>query len=376
MQLKTLHNRYVVLGLVALIVFAIGSAPAAAQSIGGGPGAQMMTGSAVVSEGETVSGLDVMAGAVVIRGTVDGDLNGVAGDVVIGESGVIKGDVSIATGSLRIAGTVEGSVSAGASSVSLPRTGAVADDVSVGAATVAIDGTIGADAAIGADTITLGPASRIGGGLRYDGALTQQSGAVVQGSVVEDSSIGGFGPVDVSGDSLPSIGWLDSLYGLFANLLLGAILLFVLPGFSSRVATQVADSTGRSALVGLLVLVAVPFVLALTAVTIIGIPLAILGLFGYLFLIWVGVVYGEFAVGRWLLGQWQDEPNRWLALGLGLVLFTVIGAVPIVGGLSMFGVLLIGLGALATALRGTYRRRHGRTSSTTAPENTDTTIAA
>jgi cytoskeletal protein CcmA (bactofilin family) len=376
MQLKTLHNRYVVLGLVALIVFAIGPAPAAAQSIGGGPGAQMMTGSAVVSEGETVSGLDVMAGTVVIRGTVDGDLNGVAGDVVIGESGIIKGDVSVATGSLRIAGTVEGSVSAGASAVSLPRTGAVAGDFSVGAATVTIDGTIGADAAIGADSIMLGPASRIGGELRYDGSLTQQSGAVVQGSVVEDSSIGGFGPVGVSGDSLPSIGWLDSLYGLFANLLLGAILLIVLPGFSVRVATQVADSTGRSALVGLLVLVAVPFVLALTAVTIIGIPLAILGLFGYLFLIWVGVVYGEFAVGRWLLGQWQDEPNRWLALGLGLVLFTVIGAVPIVGGLSMFGVLLIGLGALATALRGTYRRRHGRTSSTTAPENTDTTIAA
>ncbi|MBS3760860.1 bactofilin family protein [Halodesulfurarchaeum sp.] len=308
--------------------------------------------------------------------TVAGDLNGVAGDVVIAESGVITGDVSVATGSLRIAGTVDGSVSAGASAVSLTQTGAVAGDFSVGAATVTIDGTIGADATVGADTITLGPTSQIDGELRYDGALTQQSGAVVQGPVVEDSPIGGFGPVGISGDSWETIGWLDSLYGLFANLLLGAILLFSLPRFSNRVATQVVDSTGRSALLGLLVLITVPFILALTAVTIVGIPLAILGVFASLSLIWVGIVNGEFAVGRWLLGRWQDEPNRWFALGLGLVLFTVIGAVPIVGGLAMLAVLLVGLGALAAALRGTYRRRSGRISSTTAPQNTDSTMAA
>ena len=369
-------RRVVVLTLVTLLVIGMGPAPAAAQSLGGELGAQSVTGSAVVAEGETVTGLDVVAGTVVIRGTVAGNLNGFAGDIVITETGVVTGDVSVATGSLRIEGTVGGSVSAGAGVVTLAQSGVVDGDLSAGAGTVTIDGAIDGDATVGAETITLGPASQISGQLRYDGTLTQQSGAIVQGSVIEDQSIGGFGPVGVSAHSWPSVGWLDSLYGLFANLLLGAILLFVLPGFSNRVAGEVADSTGRSALIGLLVLIGVPFVLAVTALTIVGIPLAILGLFGYAFLVWVGVVYGEFAIGRWVLGRWQDEPNRWYALGVGLVLFTVIGLVPILGGLAVFGALLVGLGALVTTLRGSYRRRRGRATPTTAIDDTDTTSLA
>ncbi|MFP4530673.1 MAG: cell shape determination protein CcmA [Halodesulfurarchaeum sp.] len=372
-------NRCIVLALVALLVLAAGPTVAVAGSAGGGLGATSMTGSAVVAEGETVSGLDVMAGTVVIRGTVTGDLNGFAGDVVIAESGVVTGDVSVATGSLRIAGTVEGGVSAGASAVTLARTGSVGDAFSVGAGTVTIEGQVGNDATVGAETIVLGSTARIGGDLRYDGGLTQDSGAVVEGSIVQDSSIGGFGPVGVSGHSWPSFGWgwLNAIYGLFANLLLGAMLLLVLPGFSNRVADHAAESPGWSAFVGLLALIGVPFLLALVAVTIVGIPLAILGLFGYLFVLWVGVVYGEYAVGRWLLGRRSDEPNRWYALGLGLVLFAVLGAVPIVGGLLVLGALLVGLGALISGLRGAYRRRRGSGATpTTATKGSESTAPA
>ncbi|MDZ7849843.1 MAG: polymer-forming cytoskeletal protein [Halodesulfurarchaeum sp.] len=367
--------RYFVLALVALLVLASGPTVALAGSAGGGLGATSMTGSAVVAEGETVNGLDVMAGTVVIRGTVAGDLNGFAGDVVIAESGVVTGDVSVATGSLRIAGTVEGSVSAGAGVVTLARTGSVGDAFSVGAGTVTVEGQVAGDATIGADTIALGSAARIGGELRYDGALTQESGAVVDGPIVQDSSIGGFGPVGVSGHSWFFFGggWLNAVYGLFANLLLGAVLLLVLPDFSNRVADRAAASPGWSVLVGLLALIGIPFLLALVAVTIVGIPLAILGLFGYLFVLWVGVVYGEYAVGRWLLGRRSEEPNRWYALGLGLVLFAVLGAIPVVGGLLVFSALLVGLGGLVSAIRGAYRRRGSGATPTTVTEGSEST---
>lgn len=379
MTVPSLSNRYIVLALVVLLVLASGPSVALAGPAGGGVGATSMTGSAVVAEGETVNGLDVMAGTVVIRGTVSGDLNGFAGDVVIAESGVVAGDVSVATGSLRIAGTVEGSVSTGAGVVTLARTGSVGGDFSAGAGTVTVEGGIGGNAKIGADTIVLGSASRIGGELRYDGALTQESGAVVAGPIVQDRTIGGFGPVGVSGHSWLSFGggWLNAIYGLFANFLLGAVLLLVLPGFSNRVADRAAESPGWSGLVGLLAFIGVPFLLALVAVTIVGIPLAILGLFGYLFVLWVGVVYGEYAVGRWLLGRRSDQPNRWYALGLGLVLFAVLGAIPIVGGLLVFGALLVGLGALTRAIRGAYRRRRGSGAiPTTATEESESTSPA
>lgn len=372
---QTLSKRLVVLAVVALLVLATGPTVIAAQDIDATQETRM-SGNVIVAEGDTVKSLEVMSGTVVIRGTVDGDLNGVAGSVVIADTGVVTGDLSVATGSLRIAGTVGGSVSAGTGSAHLAETGQVGEDFSVGAGSVTIDGTVGNDATVGGETISLGSTAQIGGELRYDGALSRDSGAVVGGSIVKDETIGGFGPGGVSGVTLPSIGWLDTLYGLLANLLLGAVLLLVLPGFSDRVATRARGETGRSALIGLLALIGIPFVLLLLAVTIVGIPLAVLGLFGYGLVVWIGVVYGEYAAGSWLVDQWQDEPNRWYGLIVGLLAFTLLSTIPVIGGLFVFAALLVGLGAFTSGIRGTYQRRRGSGASpTTAPGETGSSAA-
>lgn len=375
MPFQRLRQHLVVLGVVSLLVLATGPGVVAAQSMDATQ-EMRLSGTAVVEEGVTVNGLDVVSGTVVVRGTVDGDLSGVAGNVVIADTGVVTGDVSVATGSLDIAGTVEGSVSAGTGSAILAETGSVGEDFQVGAGTVTIDGVISGDATAGGDTITLGSTAEIGGELRYDGVLTQQSGSVVGGPIVEDDSIGGYGPVGVSGVSLPSIGWLDTVYGLLANLLLGAVLLLVLPEFSNRVARRGAERTGRSALVGLLLLIGVPIGLILVAITVVGIPLALFGMFVFAFAVWSGVVYGEYTAGRWLVGRFQNEPSRWVALGLGLVLFSILGALPMVGGLFTFAATLVGFGALGSTLRGSYSRWRGNgPSRTTATEDSDTAPA-
>ncbi|AOW81170.1 hypothetical protein HTSR_2009 [Halodesulfurarchaeum formicicum] len=375
MNHHTSRSRIAVILLVVLLSLGLGIGPAAAQT--GSTDSTMMSGTVIVDADETVEGFTVMAGTIVVRGTVTGDLEGFGGDVVVAESGVVQGDLSVASGSLRIAGAVDGSVSAGTGSLVLTPTGRVGGDFSAGAGSVLIEGQIDGNADVGAETITLGPTAVIGGELRYDGALTQQTGATVGGSVVQDSELGTFGPVGVSGYSWPTMGWLDAVYGLFANLLLGAVLLFLVPSFSEGVATRATESTGRSALVGLLALLGIPVVLVLIAVTIVGIPLAVLGVFAYLFLLWAGVVYGEYAVGHWLLARRTDPPNRWYALGLGLLLFTILGAVPLIGGLFVLAALLVGMGALASALWGSARRRRGSGATpTTATDDTDTASPA
>lgn len=349
-------RRLGILALVALLVLGAGVAPVAAQAT---DDSTAMGGSVVVDADQTVDGFTVMAGTIVVRGTVAGDLEGFAGDVVVAETGVIQGDLSVATGSLRVAGTVEGGVSAGAGTVLVEPTGRIGGDFAVGAGEVVLDGQVAGNAEIGADTIRLGPTAAIGGELRYDGRLDQRAGATVGGPVVQDPELGGFGPGDLSIYPLPQVGWLDTVYGLFANLLLGAVLLLAVPEFSNRVADRAVDSTGRSLLFGLFVLLGAPVLLVLTAITVIGIPLAVLGFFLYLFALWTGVVYGEYAVGRWLLARRADEPNRWYALVLGLLLFALLGAVPVLGGLFVLIALLLGTGSLSSALRGTYRRRRG-----------------
>ncbi|WP_137291143.1 bactofilin family protein [Natronorubrum halophilum] len=308
-------------------------------------------GTVVVEEGETVDSLEAFSGTVIVEGTVTGDVSAVAGDVRI--EGDVGGDLEAAAGSVTIAGTVDGDVEVAAGSFTVAEGATVGGDVSAGAGNVAIDGTLEGDADIGADTIQLGDNGAIAGDLRYSGSLDGNT-AAVGGEIQQDSSVG----TDLAPTIQPIASWLFAAYVLALNLLLGAALLALFPRFSDGIANRVASSPVRSGLVGFGVLVVVPVLLVLIAITIVGIPFSIVGAFGFALVIWIGTVYGRYAVAAWLLST-AGVTNRWLALVVGLVAGAVLAQIPIVGGLINLLVFLLGLGALTFGLYA-HRRRVGK----------------
>jgi len=343
------RRRTLVLAVIFALLMQAGVGVAAAQSSEG------PTGTVVVDEGETVDSIDTLANTIVVRGTVTGDLTGVASTVHVTETGRVGGDVEAAAATIRIDGTVDGDVNAAGANVAVSETATIGGNLDVGASYARIDGTVGGDVQAGADTLELGPSAEVDGEFRYDaGTFDRSPEAVVAGGVVQDSSIRGASGPPIEPFAIPN--WVGVVYGLFANLLLGVLLLAVFPDFSAGVATRVADQPLRSGGVGLLTLVAVPLVLVLLAVTIIGIPLSLLGAVGFGLMAWAGSVYGQYAIGVWALDR-VDRGNRWLALGVGIVGFTLLGAVPFVGWLFDLVAFLLGLGAFTLALRTSYRNR-------------------
>ena len=355
---------------IVVVVVVVGLLPglAAAQSGIGG--------SIVVEEGETVSEVSGVAGTIIVHGTVTGDVSGAAGNVVI--TGTVDGDVSVATGNLRIDGDVGGDVSAGAGSVHLEEGATVAGNVDLGAGQVRIDGSIDGDARIGAETIHLGQDASIGGSLTYDGQLEGNLDAVA-GDITRDRTLG---PTTVT-ELQPLVSWVFAVYTFLMNLLLGIILLALFPRFSAGVADRAMAEPVKTGLVGLGILVAVPLLLVILFITVIGIPLGLVGTLIFLFVAWVGLIYGRFVLGMWLLSpglrnrlgfEARDDPNRvggidrkWVALLLGLVIGGLLGVIPVVGGLVNFLLFLLGLGALALVLNG----RRGRNRTATAGRPTD-----
>ena len=107
---------------------------------------------------------------------------------------------------------------------------------------------------------------------------------------------------------------------------------------------------------GLLTVVAVPVLLVVLVVTIVGIPLALVGAIVFGLLVWAALIYGRFAVGSWLLSL-ADVDNRWLALLVGLIVLGLAARISWVGGVIDFVVLLLGLGAIAALGYAGYRRR-------------------
>lgn len=301
----------------------------------------------IIGANETVDGLTAASGTVIVRGTVAGDLTAFTGNVLV--PGAVEGDVEAFSGNVRINGTVSGDVNAFGGNLLLGRGGEIGGDLRAAAGTVVIDGAIRGDATIGAGSIVLGSSAVLGGDLRYDADLDVAPGARVAGTIERSDDLGVFGVSDLGG-------WAFGAYGFLVNLLFGAVLVFVFPSFSLNVADRAGSDPVRSAGVGLLLLVAIPVLLVALAITIVGIPLSLIGAVLFGLLLWIAAIYGAFALGTWLLST-VGTANKWLALAVGLLAVAVLRWLPIVGGLVQFVVLLIGLGALAAALRSWYRGR-------------------
>lgn len=301
----------------------------------------------VVEDGETVDGdLDAVGGNVIIRGTVTGDLRAFSGNVII--EGEVRGNVEAVGGNVRVAGDVGGDVTATGGNVVVAENATVAGAFEAAAGSVTVDGTVG-EAQIGAGSIRVGPSAVVEGDLRYGGNLTVADGATIRGETIRDESI-------AAGPQLPTVPWAGTLYGFLTNLLLGALLLLLVPRFSSRVAAYGVDSPLRAGGIGLLALLLAPVIFVLLAITIVGIPIALLWLLAFLALAWIGSVYGAYLLGEGLLSLTEID-SRWLALVLGLVVVALVTQVPIVGGLFGLLVFLLGLGALVGVLYGGFRRR-------------------
>lgn len=338
-------SRALVVLVAFLVLLSVVPAPVAADA--------RMGGAVVVGAGETVDGLSVVAGTVVVRGTVDGDVSGAAGTLVIAESATVTGDVAVSAGSVAIDGTVEGTVSGAAGSLSVGETGVVGGPLDVGAGSVVIDGTVVGDATIGTDQLVLGATADLRGDLTVDDGTTidRDPAATVAGTVAREN-LGGVALVDWPGADLAGTAW-----SMIASLLLGAVLLLAFPRFSERVTETVADQPGHSAAVGLVTLLVVPLVLLALVVTIVGIPLVLfLGVPLVVIGTWIAAVYGRIAVGAWLLAR-ADTEDRWLALVVGVVGIGLLAMAPILGGLLEIAVFLLGLGALADQLWGRWRGR-------------------
>jgi cytoskeletal protein CcmA (bactofilin family) len=314
-------------------------------------------GSVVVGEDETVSDLTAFGGTIIVRGTVEGDLTGFGGNVMVERGAEVTGDVEATAGNVRVAGSVGGDVTATGGNVLVAESATIEGDFEAAAGGIVVAGTVGGDARLAGGSITLASTATIDGNVEYgvdDREDFSNEGATIGGTLTRNDDIsvgGGFDVPDVSG---PIFG----IYGFLVNLLVGALLLLVFPDTSERVAEAVEDAPIRTGAIGLGTLIGVPIALVVVAITIVGIPITLAGFVAYALAIWIGTIYGRYAVGSTLLSYTEVE-NRWADLLAGLVVVAVLVRIPFVGWLFELLVLLLGLGAMAVLLYRFVRGQRG-----------------
>ena len=226
--------------------------------------------------------------------------------------------------------------------------GTVRDTLVIVNQTATVSGAVGRDAIVVNGTLRLERAARIGGDVvLINGELSQADGAVIAGGVMERSGASIGAELSRVTAAISFIAWL------------GMTLLFVLVALGwaavggrqlSHVAGLLGARPGLAAVAAVIFWVAVPVVAFVAFVTVIGIPIGITLLVLVLPLLWgLGYVTTGTRLGFFLADLRRTTPDLarpYLEAVLGVVIFQLIGLIPIVGGIVIALAGLFGAGAI------------------------------
>ncbi|MEM8915154.1 MAG: polymer-forming cytoskeletal protein [Pseudomonadota bacterium] len=282
---------------------------------------------------------------VTINGPVEGRAYLAGYEVTISSTSTIGQGARLFGRTLAVNGTIEG-------------------DTVLAGETVAIAGTINGDVIVTSEDLIIAPQAVITGNLEF---RTEETAAVppdvVAGSItdaaeVDENADGNPGVVDQlrANSTVQLIAQGASSFFVFGQLVAGLIIFLGFPGLAGRLRTAIEHKSFGNLLSGILALIIIIGAVIVAAVTIIGIPIAILLALTVPFILMLGYAIG--AIG-WLLivaqTAGQDLPNTaWIRLLLALVAIIpvyVLGLVPFIGWLVSLATTLLGLGALFAALR-------------------------
>ena len=122
------------------------------------------------------------------------------------------------------------------------------------------------------------------------------------------------------------------------------------PGFVPAT-TQAVGSGWSIPALGVGVLAGIPVVIIVAGITLLGLPVALMLFALYLAALYLAKLWVGAFLGRTLLKSSGATKGDWmLGLLVGLLILTIVGLVPYLGGLVHLGVLCLGLGAFAAQL--------------------------
>jgi cytoskeletal protein CcmA (bactofilin family) len=323
-----------------------------------------------------------------ISDVLQDSLMSIAGKIDI--PGRVVGDAMLASGHVTIEGTVENDVTAVTGLFTLPPQSQIGGDLRLASGEALIAGAVGGDVIVTAGTVTI--SGQIGGDVHtIAGRVIVQPGAVIGGRIITS----GPGKTDIApdaqilgGEASPALQspprphefrvfptLILSTLGIalfelpavgLGTLIVGLLFLAVFPHFAEATAMRLRSRPGQSVLTGFFTLMAAPLTMIVLAVTVLGLPVAVLSAAAFALILVVSYGIGAVAL---ISSVWQrvhvgsatftSLPQRfiWRALYLliGLIVLNFLSHLPVAGSFVMWLTMMLGLGALTSEVLRRWR---------------------
>jgi hypothetical protein len=295
-----------------------------------------------------------------ISGQIHGDV--ICAGQTINISGQIDGDIRLASQTVTVSGGVDGNASVISQTLTTQSDGEILGDISVASELVTIGGPVGRDVAVAANNLVI--ANTVGRDIR--GAVENIEllpNAVVGGSIeyTSENEINKSTPASVTGEikrTQPekksvsegivfgvSILWI--IYIFLAMLVTSMSIALLFPSVLQASSDRAINSPWKVLLIGLLSSLAIPAVLLVLGLTLVGIPLMII-----LALIWFVVIMLSGPFTAYYLGRLLFSNNRGVIIKMfaGSVLLLALYFIPIVGVFTALGAYWLGTGMIILEL--------------------------
>ena len=325
-------------------------------------------------DGEIKGDAFLLGSVVTINGKIDGDLFIAGAKVIV--NGTVGSNVRIVGADVTLNGPVGRNVLLVCASCSLSNQSSVKGSILVSAASfdlfskevgrglrffgrrLYINSPIGSEAFVVADSeFFLGPQASISGDLKYTGnsEVIIQPGASVSGTIAyqkadQNANFPRFFGARSLFSFYEQIRPLADVLGFLISALIGWILLGLFPTAFEKVSQAIENRPYASLGWGVIIVLLVPLMVFLFAITIVGIPVSVvLILISYVCFV-LAQFLGAFFLGRKILLSRFGERRGW-ALVLGLFLIYLLGLIPIFGTLVKIVLVLFSLGAIVPAYK-------------------------
>jgi cytoskeletal protein CcmA (bactofilin family) len=316
---------------------------------------QYVTSTLAFVEGVIDGDLTIFSGSVTITGEVLGSVHVfTVGTVTVADGAHIGGSLRGTAGTLRVEGTVDGDVFVAAGSVNIDPSGRVGRDVMGFGGGLTVSGDVGRD--VRGRTFRAEISGDVGGDVDIATQGLDITGtAVIDGDVLyrspSDANIDEDAQISGSITRLPTRGnfiydvilSMATVVSLLGFLVAGMVALWLFRSSSSQAVGSILRKPLRSFLVGFLTVIAFPAAVLFLAMTLVGLPLAIVGVLigGIAFII--GPVPAVTALGNRVL--W-NRGGIFGAFVVGALLWGItIWLIPVVGGFVYVIGSIWGIGA-------------------------------
>jgi len=308
----------------------------------------------------TING-DVLAvgDTITVNGRINGNLTAVGSTVNV--NGVVTNAVRAGGGDINVAGNIGGDLVVGGGQIEIASTAIIGRDLVFGAGNIRISALIGdditggggevflengveGDVELGAGNLVIATTANIKGNLVYvsENEADIKSGARIGGTTTHRIP-------EVKEPVIPEIGIWGRVIAFLMTLSAGIVIILIAPRRSAAVAAYIKRKPLMTLGWGAIILFATPIAALMTFITVVGVPVGLLGLTLYGILLYLGQIAVGLFLGYWIIGYFRNVESRGIlvgALALGFAALTLLKLIPYVGFVLWLATALFGIGAI------------------------------